>query len=53
MEGSDVTKVQGAWKKLGYMSKVTGYYGQLTEDAVKAFRSATSLRRTARWARSQ
>lgn len=43
MEGSDVTKVQERLKKLGYMSKVTGYYGQLTEDAVKAFQKRNGL----------
>ena len=43
MEGSDVTNVQKRLKELGYMDTVTGYYGSLTEDAVKAFQKRNGL----------
>ena len=43
MEGSDVTNVQKRLKELNYMDAVTGYYGSLTEEAVKAFQKRNGL----------
>ena len=42
-EGDDVTSVQKRLKELGYMSRVTGYYGELTDSAVRKFQSANGL----------
>lgn len=42
-EGEDVTRVQERLKKLGYMSKVTGYYGELTDAAVRKFQATNGL----------
>ncbi len=41
--GSDVQKAQERLKSLGYMKKVTGYYGSDTEAAVKSFQSRNGL----------
>lgn len=41
--GDEVTKLQKMLKKLGYTNSVTGYYGNITKDAVKAFQSKNSL----------
>ena len=43
-EGSDVEQIQSYLKKLGYFSgNTTGYYGEITRDAVKEFQSVNSL----------
>lgn len=42
-EGEDVTRVQERLQKLGYMSKVTGYYGELTDAAVRKFQTVNGL----------
>lgn len=42
-KGSDVENMQKQLKKLGYMKDVTGYFGELTEAAVKAFQKRNSL----------
>ncbi len=45
-KGSDVEKLQELLKEQGYFEydKVTGYYGKITEDAVKAFQKANGLK---------
>ena len=43
MRGDDVENMQKLLKKLGYMSNVTGYFGEETESAVKAFQKNNSL----------
>ncbi len=44
MSGDDVKAVQKRLIELGYMdAKATGYFGEQTEDAVKAFQKAASL----------
>ena len=42
-EGADVENVQEMLKKLGYMSKVTGYYGSTTDSAVRSFQHNNGL----------
>jgi peptidoglycan hydrolase-like protein with peptidoglycan-binding domain len=42
-EGADVENVQQQLKKLGYMSKVTGYYGSTTDSAVRSFQHNNGL----------
>ena len=43
-EGSDVEQIQSYLKKLGYFSgNTTGYYGEITRDAVKEFQTVNSL----------
>ncbi len=42
-EGTDVESFQRQLKDLGYLSKVTGYYGTETIDAVKAFQKENGL----------
>ena len=42
-EGDDVMRVQERLKKLGYMYKATGYYGELTDAAVRSFQAANGL----------
>lgn len=44
-KGSDVKKIQQRLAELGYIKKAnaTGYYGQLTEDAVRAFQKRNGL----------
>lgn len=44
-EGSDVESFQRQLKDLGYLSKVTGYYGTETIDAVKSFQEVNGLSR--------
>jgi len=41
--GSDVDSLQRQLKALGYLNKVTGYYGTETVDAVKKFQKRNSL----------
>ncbi len=43
VRGSDVENVQKQLKKLGYMSQVTGYFGEGTEAAVMAFQKRNNL----------
>lgn len=43
MEGDDVERVQTLLKKLNYTSAVTGYFGSITEEAVKAFQKRNDL----------
>ena len=43
MEGTDIDSFQRVLKELGYLSKVTGYYGTETIDAVKAFQERNGL----------
>ena len=44
-EGSEVTKVQKRLKELGFYtySKITGFYGPITMEAVQKFQSASGL----------
>lgn len=44
-QGSEVKQIQTTLKELGYYtySKTTGYYGRVTEDAVKRFQKANGL----------
>ena len=43
-EGSDVEQIQSYLKKLGYFSgNTTGYYGEVTQSAVKEFQTVNSL----------
>lgn len=42
-EGDEVTKLQERLKELGYIDKVTGYYGTETEAAVKKFQEKSGL----------
>ena len=46
MEGEDVKKIQTRLQELGLYgySRITGYYGSITEDAVKAFQNAYGLK---------
>ncbi len=43
MEGSDITEMQEQLKDLGYMSAVTGYYGDKTVAALKDFQDRNGL----------
>ena len=43
MEGSDITDLQDQLVDLGYMRKSTGYYGEETLAAVKAFQKRNNL----------
>ena len=43
MEGSDITDMQEQLKDLGYMKAVTGYYGETTEESIKAFQDRNGL----------
>ncbi len=43
MEGDDITEVQEQLKDLGYMSAVTGYYGDKTVAALKEFQDRNGL----------
>jgi len=43
MRGTDVDSFQRRLKDLGYLNKVTGYYGTETIDAVKAFQKRNGL----------
>lgn len=43
MSGDDVKNVQKYLKRLGYMDAVTGYFGTLTEEAVKAFQKNNKI----------
>lgn len=42
-EGNDVDLLQERLTELGYLSKITGYYGTETIDAVKAFQSRNDI----------
>jgi len=42
-ESDDVTKLQTALQQLGYMDTVTGYYGELTLDAVTSFQQDNGI----------
>lgn len=42
-ENAEVTKVQERLEELGYLDKVTGYYGTDTESAVKKFQQKNDL----------
>lgn len=42
-EGDAVTELQERLEKLGYLDKVTGYFGTDTEAAVKAFQKNNDL----------
>lgn len=43
MEGDDISEVQEQLKDLGYMSVVTGYYGDTTVASLKSFQSENDL----------
>lgn len=43
MKGTDVDSFQRRLKELGYLNKVTGYYGTETVEAVKAFQERNKL----------
>lgn len=43
MEGEDVTEVQERLQALGYLDKVTGYFGTDTERAVQDFQERNNL----------
>lgn len=43
MQGSDITEMQEQLKDLGYMSAVTGYYGDKTVAALKDFQDRNGL----------
>lgn len=43
MEGDAVTEAQERLQSLGYLNKVTGYFGTDTESAVKAFQTNNGL----------
>lgn len=43
MEGSDITAMQEQLRDLGYMSVVTGYYGETTVQAIKDFQDRNGL----------
>lgn len=43
MEGDDVTEVQERLQALGYLDKVTGYFGTDTERAVRDFQERNNL----------
>lgn len=43
MEGDDIEDLQQQLKDLGYMSQVTGYYGETTVEALKSFQSENKL----------
>lgn len=43
MEGDDITEIQTQLKDLGYMSVVTGYYGDTTVTSLKSFQSENDL----------
>ncbi|MBR0026283.1 MAG: peptidoglycan-binding protein [Clostridia bacterium] len=43
MEGTDIDSFQRVLKELGYLNKVTGYYGTETIQAVKDFQSRNGL----------
>jgi len=42
-ESDDVAKVQTALQRLGYMETVTGYYGEITLDAVSSFQQDNGI----------
>ncbi|OPX42793.1 peptidoglycan endopeptidase LytF precursor [Ruminiclostridium hungatei] len=42
-EGTDVEQLQNRLYELGYLNKVTGYFGTDTEDAVKEFQKRNGL----------
>lgn len=41
--GDDVTRIQERLKELKYMSKVTGYFGEDTDNALKSFQKQNGL----------
>lgn len=41
--GVDVTELQGRLRELGYMDEVTGFFGELTEQAVRVFQQYNNL----------
>lgn len=43
MEGSDITEMQEQLKDLGYMSAITGYYGDKTVAALREFQDRNGL----------
>ena len=42
-ESDDVSKLQAALEQLGYIDRVTGYYGPMTTDAVSSFQSDNGI----------
>jgi peptidoglycan hydrolase-like protein with peptidoglycan-binding domain len=42
-ESDDVTRLQTALQRLGYMDTVTGYYGEITADAVTNFQQDNGI----------
>ena len=42
-EGEDVRDLQYRLKELGYMKEITGYFGTVTTEAIKAFQKRNSL----------
>jgi len=42
-ESDDVAMVQTALQKLGYMDRVTGYYGEITLDAMSSFQQDSGI----------
>lgn len=45
-ESDDVARLQTALEKLGYIDRVTGYYGPLTSDAVSTFQEDNGIEPT-------
>jgi len=42
-ESDDVSRLQTALQQLGYMDLVTGYYGEITTDAVATFQQDNGI----------
>jgi peptidoglycan hydrolase-like protein with peptidoglycan-binding domain len=42
-ESGDVASLQTALQRLGYMDRVTGYYGEMTTDAVNSFQQDNGI----------
>jgi N-acetyl-anhydromuramyl-L-alanine amidase AmpD len=45
-ESDDVAKLQTALEKLGYIDRITGYYGPMTVDAVSTFQQDNGIEAT-------
>src|SRR5438874_1604788 len=45
-ESNDVARLQTALEKLGYIDRVTGYYGAMTSDAVSTFQQDNGIEPT-------
>ena len=42
-ESDDVARLQTVLQELGYMDRVTGYYGEMTSDAVTTFQQDSGI----------